>query len=102
MSAAYKPPQYDPDTQQMLRAGRGETGALDGLVTGHYRRVRSFCARLLDSPEAARDVTQEVFLRVVANAHTFGGRSSFRTWLLARRRLRHSIDAALPGSSTCT
>ena len=39
------------------------------------------CASLLEQPADAEDATQEVLLRVLDKARSFGGRSRFSTWV---------------------
>lgn len=46
----------------------------EGLV---YRIARSYA----ESAEAARDVSQNVFLKAHRGLRSFGGRSAFRTWI---------------------
>lgn len=40
-----------------------ESNAFESLVDAHYRRVYTLALRILNSPQDAQDVTQEVFLR---------------------------------------
>jgi RNA polymerase sigma factor (sigma-70 family) len=59
----------------------GDDEAMGALFSRHHVAVHALCARLIHDSDLADDVTQEVFLRVWRYARTFGGRSSFRTWL---------------------
>lgn len=54
---------------------------LDPLVLRHVGRVRNFVFRMLLCEATADDVTQEVFLQVFCNLHSFRGDSKFTTWL---------------------
>jgi RNA polymerase sigma-70 factor (ECF subfamily) len=62
------------------------------LVDDHYVEVYRLALRLLANPDAAMDLTQEVFYRAVRALPRFRGESSPRTWLYritlneARRR----------------
>ncbi len=66
---------------------QGGHGAWEELVRSHTRLVYGACYRFTGGAEDARDLTQEVFLRVFRSLHTydpaFGG---FRTWLLRLTR----------------
>jgi RNA polymerase sigma-70 factor (ECF subfamily) len=51
------------------------------LVCAYDRGVLRLAMNLLRSPEDARDVYQEAFLRVYKNLHSFRFDCSFHTWL---------------------
>jgi RNA polymerase sigma-70 factor (ECF subfamily) len=94
------------DETLMLRYQRGDRTAFAGIVSRHQRPVFNFVLRQLRSPEAAEEITQEAFVRVVKNAAEFKHEARFSTWLytIARnlcidhsRRMKHrrhqSLDA---------
>src|SRR5579864_6719535 len=62
-------------------AQRGDQGAFEQLVRAYDQSVLRLAMNLLRSPEEARDVYQEVFLKVYRNLHTFRFDCSFHTWL---------------------
>jgi len=62
-------------------AQRGDPDAFEQLVRAHDRGVLRLAMNLLRSPEDARDVYQEAFLRVYKNLDTFRFDCSFQTWL---------------------
>lgn len=62
-------------------AQRGDQDAFEQLVRAYDRSVLRHAMNLLRSPEEARDVYQEVFLKVFRNLHTFRFDCSFHTWL---------------------
>jgi len=66
-----KPPSYR----------RGDPDAFERLVRAYDQSVLRLAMNLLRSPEDARDVYQEAFLRVYRNIHTFRFDCSFHTWL---------------------
>ena len=86
---------------------RGTQGDLDAfnLLVEHYQRpLFNLCLRLLNSPEAAEDATQDAFIAAYRALRRFRG-GGFRAWLfriavnacydeLRRRRARpaHSLD----------
>lgn len=69
----------DHDLMDRLRAG--ETDRLGDLYDRHAADVLRHCRRMVGDVEAARDLTQEVFLRVLRYRSTWEGRSRFSTWL---------------------
>lgn len=75
----------DPLTRLAQRAQAGDNQAFESLVEATYEPVWRLCASLV-SREAADDLAQETFLRVVRALSGFGRRSSARTWILAIAR----------------
>jgi RNA polymerase sigma-70 factor (ECF subfamily) len=66
----------------LIRAAQnGDQDAFAELVRLHDRGVLRLATNLLRSPEDARDVYQEAFLRVYRNLHAFRFDCSFHTWL---------------------
>src|SRR5690242_2404442 len=66
----------------LIRAAqRGDQDAFDELVRAYDQSVLRLAMNLLRSPEDARDVYQEAFLRVYRNLNTFRFDCSFHTWL---------------------
>jgi RNA polymerase sigma-70 factor, ECF subfamily len=59
----------------------GDPVAFARLVQLHEGMVFSLSARLLGDGEEARDVAQEVFLKVYRQLARFEGRSSLKTWI---------------------
>src|ERR1700726_3461682 len=70
------------DETALIRAAqRGDQDAFEQLVRSYDQSVLRLAMNLLRSPEDARDVYQEAFLRVYRNIHTFRFDCSFHTWL---------------------
>ena len=69
------------DLELAKRASQGDDGAFEALVTKYERQVYNLALRTLLDPEDARDVVQEVFLRVYEKIGDFRGESAFSTWL---------------------
>ena len=66
----------------LIRAAQnGDQEAFEQLVRTYDQSVLRLATNLLRSPEDARDVYQEAFLRVYRNLHTFRFDCSFHTWL---------------------
>jgi len=71
-----------PDVDSLVRAAqRGDQDAFERLVRAYDQSVLRLAMNLLRSPEDARDVYQEAFLRVFRNLHSFRFDCSFHTWL---------------------
>ncbi len=67
---------------ELIRAAqRGDAGAFEQLVRSHDHNVLRMAFNLLRSEEDARDIYQEVFLRVYRNLPKFRFDCSFNTWL---------------------
>jgi len=73
------PPADDP--QVLAAARRGDRGALETLLSGHYDRIHALCRRMLGNEPDALDATQDALLAAVRSIARFDGRSSFGTWL---------------------
>ncbi len=63
------------------RAQRGESEAFAQLVRSYDQNVLRMALNLLHSPEDARDIYQEAFLRVYRSLPKFRFDCSFSTWL---------------------
>ena len=71
-----------PQMDSLIRAAqRGDQDAFEQLVRAHDQSVLRLAMNLLRSPEDARDVYQEAFLRVYRNLDSFRFDCSFHTWL---------------------
>ncbi|MCW5954203.1 MAG: sigma-70 family RNA polymerase sigma factor, partial [Propionibacteriaceae bacterium] len=83
-------------TALALAAGRGDRAALSEFIRASQSEVWRFVARAAGT-DAADDLAQETYLRVLGALPGFEGRASARTWLLAiaRRvvvdRVRHEV-----------
>ena len=65
----------------VARAKRGDPGAFDELYLEHVDRVYALCLRMSADTVRARDLTQDVFVRVWRTMGGFRGESRFSTWL---------------------
>ena len=76
----------DSSDEQLLAAYRGgNVRAFDRLLARYEKPIWSFLRRFVRDAEAAEDLLQEVFLRVVRDAQESGpawkGEAKFSTWL---------------------
>jgi len=69
------------ETEIIRAAQSGDPEAFERLVRTYDQSVLRIALNVLRSPEDARDVYQEAFLRVYRNLHTFRFDCSFHTWL---------------------
>ena len=96
------------DSDLMKRVARRDGDALAELYDQHAARVFGLCLRILNEPQLAEDVLQEVFVRVWERADSFKRtRGSFTAWLMGitrntcidqLRRLRARPQAAEIGA----
>ena len=94
------------DADVIRRFLGGEKAAFELLVTEYQRRIYNFALRMVQNPEDAADLTQEIFILVLRKLRTFRGDSKFSTWLysiacntcrdfLRRRKLLVSVSDPL-------
>jgi RNA polymerase sigma-70 factor (ECF subfamily) len=95
------------DEYSLIRAAQaGSNEAFEQLVRGYDQNVLRMAYNLLHSQEDARDIYQEVFLRVYRNLPKFRFDCSFSTWLyrivanlcldqLRKRKVRKETSPAL-------
>lgn len=74
------------DDALMALAGAGHAQAYAALVRRHEPRVRRFCQLLLNDPNAARDATQETFLKLWALRQRYRPEGKFKQLLLTTAR----------------
>jgi RNA polymerase sigma-70 factor (ECF subfamily) len=69
------------ETAWIRAAQHGDADAFERLVRAYDQSVIRIAMNLLRSPEEARDVYQEAFLKVYRSLHQFRFDCSFHTWL---------------------
>ena len=79
--AAPKEGAYLDETALIRAAQAGDRAAFDELVRAYDQSVLRLAMNLLRSPEDARDIYQETFLRVYRNLSNFRFDCSFHTWV---------------------
>jgi RNA polymerase sigma-70 factor (ECF subfamily) len=82
VSALLATPIEELDETALIRmAQKGDQDAFERLVREYDQSVLRLAMNLLHSPDEARDVYQEAFLKVFRNLHLFRFDCSFHTWL---------------------
>jgi len=71
----------DSERNLVRRAQCGDQDAFAALFQLHKKRVYSVCLQMTKDVADAEDLTQEAFLQVFRNIHSFRGDSAFSTWL---------------------
>ena len=79
------------DPEAVERARKGDHEAFRILVERHQGRVQALALRILRDREAARDATQDAFLKAYAALDRFEGRAKFGTWMY-RLAYNHCLD----------
>ena len=69
------------DQELILHARGGDMSAFEQLVYRYDKHVFAIAAKFCDSSDDAKDIYQEVFLRVYNGLKKFEARSEFSTWL---------------------
>ncbi len=70
---------------------RGSAGALEALVQRYHAPLLGHLTRLVAEPHLAEDLTQETFVRLVRDGHTYRYPRPFRPWLYTiARHLAHN------------
>lgn len=69
------------DELLVRRCQENDERAFDALFHRHLDRVHALVRHYTGDAEEARDLTQEVFVRVFAHIRSFRGECAFTTWL---------------------
>ncbi len=69
------------DAELILKAQQGDFTAFEQLVYRYDKQVLTMAARFVRSSDDAKDIYQEVFLRVYQGLRRFKMQSEFTTWL---------------------
>ncbi|MFL6514356.1 MAG: RNA polymerase sigma factor [Chthoniobacterales bacterium] len=100
-------PRFAADADLLAGCRAGKTDAWDTLFDRYYPVAARFVFQLSGdfSHEDTEEICQDTFVAVVRNLASFGGRSSFQTWLLriaANKAMdfREKTRAAKRGGST--
>ena len=69
------------DTNLIIQAQKGDQSAFEELVYRHDRSVLSITLKYANNEDDAKDLYQEVFIRVYRGINNFRFQSEFSTWL---------------------
>ena len=70
------------DEQRLIRKVReGDAEAFAPLVVRYSRTIFALVVGIVGQREEAEELTQDIFLKAYTRLSTFGGRSTFSTWL---------------------
>jgi RNA polymerase sigma-70 factor (ECF subfamily) len=69
------------DRELISKAKQGDQYAFEQLVYRYDRSVLSIAMRFVNDPDEAKDIYQEVFIRVFKGLKKFEFRSEFSTWI---------------------
>jgi len=69
------------DKELINKAKQGDHDAFEQLVYRYDRSVLSVAMRFVNDPDEAKDIYQEVFIRVFKGLKKFEFRSEFSTWI---------------------
>lgn len=72
----------DPDTELVVRVGKGDRAAAEALMARHLPAMLSLARRMLSGRAEAEDCVQEAFLKLWTHAGRWRpGQAKFETWL---------------------
>lgn len=71
----------DLEVKLLDKCMRGDLNSFEILIQTYSKQVYNILYRILGNEEDAKDVSQEVFIKVYKKLHTFHGKSEFFTWL---------------------
>ncbi len=93
------------DNELLLQAKSGNDAAFEELIYRYDRSVLAIALKYVHDTDEAKDIYQEVFIRVYRGLKNFEMKSEFSTWLIriatnvclthksrSKKHLQHSID----------
>ncbi len=69
------------DTDLIIKAQKGDASAFENLIYRYDKNVLSLALKYVNDRDEAKDIYQEVFIRVFKGLKKFQFRSEFSTWL---------------------
>lgn len=85
------PPIVDPDAEMVAAVLEGDPEAYRVLVERYERRIYHVIYGMVRSPEDAKDLAQDAFVKAFQNLHRFRLEAKFYTWL-CRIAMNVAID----------
>jgi len=71
----------EPSEELMVRIGKGDEDAFEILVNRHQTSILNLTYRFIGDRTQAKDLAQEVFIRVWQNAKSYEPKAKFTTWI---------------------
>uniref|UniRef100_A0A7C6AF29 Sigma-70 family RNA polymerase sigma factor n=1 Tax=candidate division WOR-3 bacterium TaxID=2052148 RepID=A0A7C6AF29_UNCW3 len=71
----------DDDLSLVRRYKNGDENAFDSLFERYQQPIYSICYRFVRNEDDARELTQEVFIKIYQNLKRFNEKSKFFTWV---------------------
>jgi RNA polymerase sigma factor (sigma-70 family) len=81
------------------KAVAGDRSSLEELILRHQDWVYNIAVRMVFNTDDAKDITQEVLIKIITKLSTFKGESSFRTWVY-RIVINHILNHKKSSSET--
>lgn len=69
------------DAKLILEIKNGKTHFFDDLIKKYYEKVYYYCYRHVDNKQAAQDLTQEVFMKVIKSIGNYKHYGKFENYL---------------------
>jgi RNA polymerase sigma-70 factor (ECF subfamily) len=69
------------DAALVERWRRGDISAIERLVGKYQGRIYNLILKICANPDAAAELTQDTFVKIIENIDRFESRSSFYTWV---------------------
>ncbi len=81
----------DNEAYLLIKATEGDMGAFEQLILGYEKFVYAIAYRMLPNSEDAKDISQEVLIKIYKNLHEFSNITYFKSWV-ARITTNTCID----------
>jgi RNA polymerase sigma factor (sigma-70 family) len=73
---------YDESDLEVIElAKNGDKKALEKIIKDNQNYIYNIALRMVFNPEEAKDITQEVLIKVITSLSTFEAKSKLRTWI---------------------
>ncbi len=80
---------FSTDEELMAEVKNGDLDALSPLFEKYHVKIYNFFLRLTQDRETCRDLTQNVFSRILKYRHTYDEKLNFKTWIYEIARNIH-------------
>ncbi len=69
------------DKDILIRARAGDLLAFEEILSFYEKAIYNYCLRILKSPQNAKDVTQETFIKVYTHRRDINPEKNIKTWI---------------------